>query len=638
MTPLDIEAAEGPTTLSGYYSRSDLVLLSDDYVRKHQQKLATSSAKRLMDQILEKRQVVYEREYVSRTGTRIPVEVSAQCFELAGQMVVMCAARDITERQRAEQELRNTERRFEDFFAYSPIGIAIYDADRKPTTVNPACLKMLGIPNWEEFERLNLFESPLVPEPVRKKLLAGETVRFELALDFKDVLSRALFVTTRSGDAFLDVPVNNMSMDSRFRPQGYFAQFLDITEQRRAEAGLRASEQHLRQAEKMEAIGSMAGGIAHDFNNILTPIIGYANMLICGFEPTDTRHNYAAGIDKAAKRAKSLVAQILTFSRRSDEKEEAQALAIHLIPIVKEVLQLQRQSLPPEVEINRAIKTERDVVVANPTQMHELFMNLCANAGYAMRATKGGALDVRVTDFVLEPRARSQYPDLEPGRYLRVSVRDTGTGMDKATIGRIFEPFFTTKPKGEGTGMGLAMVHGILKRSKGAITVESEPGKGSTFHAILPLVEAEATVEREADTDEPLPGGNERILIVDDDADSLELEKEMLQSLGYQVLAFASSEEALRQIRENPGLADLVLSDLAMPRLSGLQLTHEILAARPDLPVLICAGISSPSAEEDSRRVGARAFMRKPPDIRQIATVIRRELDRSRQAAGQPAA
>jgi len=389
---------------------------------------------------------------------------------------------------------------------------------------------------------------------------------------------------------------------------------------KRREAEKEQLERQLRHAQKMEAIGTLAGGIAHDFNNILGAIVGYTELAMLDVPAGTTLQRDLEGVMKATNRAKDLVQQILTFSR--DTKQERKPVQLSLI--VKEALKMLRSSLPTTIEFHQNIKTGSATVLCDPTQIYQVVMNLCANAAYAMR-DKGGELTVSLIDVDIDSEAVMQNPELTPGQYQRLTVSDTGSGMDRATMERIFDPFFTTKAPGEGSGMGLAVVHGIVKSLNGAITVDSEPGKGTTFQVFFPTIQSEAASEPEHFA--PPPVGNERVLFVDDEAALAAVGQEMLESLGYDVVARTSSIEALKTFQMQPDRFDLVITDMTMSNMTGADLAREIMRIRPDVPVILCTGFSEAISEEKAKAMGIRAFVMKPVVRREIAEVIRRVLD-----------
>jgi len=614
LTLTEINAAAPPSAIFGY-TRSEMVVLSDTEVAEKTRKYMDHEAQLQTSKILEDKQLFYTGEYISRSGKIIPVEIIAQRFDLQDRPLIISTAHNITERKQRQRALKESEQRFYDFFAHSPIGVALYDGKRNIMNVNPACLKMFGIPDIHEFSKFNMFDNTFIPQSYRDRVNKGETVRFETIIDFKEVLKLSMFVSSRTGPAGFDILINNLGVDADYKPKGYLVQIQDVTQRIQAEEALHQSEKQLRQAEKMEAIGSLAGGIAHDFNNILTPILGYTEIILRKCPKTDAIYQYMQEIHKASTRAKELVNQILAFSR----KTEKEGHPLHIIPIVKEVLVLIRASLPENVEINRIIKTEEDVVLADPTQIHQILMNLCTNAGHAMKG-KGGILEVRLTDFVITGRS-TEFPNLKSGRYLRISIKDSGTGIDKSVLGRIFEPFFTTKERGEGTGMGLAVVHGIVSSMKGTISVETEVGKGSTFHVILPTIEKKE--EEEIEKEEPLPSGTECILFVDDEPEITRMAGEMLGALGYSPVVVNRGNDAVRLFQGNVKQFDLVITDQVMPGMRGLELVQNLKAMRPDIPIILCTGFSDTFAQQKAESVGIDGILMKPIIMRNLAELIR---------------
>ena len=305
ITPLDIE--DNPVATSGLgYTRSELAVMTDEEILERQN--VTSQARRLLAQILKEKQLLYERTFVTRGGRKFPVEISARRFDLRHEPMVMCTVHDITERRKVHRALRESEQRFQEFFAHSPIGFAMYDADRSLINVNQSCLKMFGTPDEREFARFDIFDNPYLSEEVRQTLGRGETISYEAPVDFDEIRKNGLFVTGRSKKAHFELLIHNMGLDEDYEAKGYLAQVQDITRRREAETALMQSERQLRQAQKMEAIGTLAGGIAHDFNNILTPIIGYTEMVMrMSNDEGDSNGDYLAEVLKASHRAKDLV-------------------------------------------------------------------------------------------------------------------------------------------------------------------------------------------------------------------------------------------------------------------------------------------------------------------------------------------
>jgi signal transduction histidine kinase/ActR/RegA family two-component response regulator len=381
-------------------------------------------------------------------------------------------------------------------------------------------------------------------------------------------------------------------------------------------------EEQLHQAQKVEAIGTLAGGIAHDFNNILTVILGYAelaNLDIAEHSPAKDSLQHSMN---AARRAKDLVQQILAFSRQGKQERKP----LDMKPIVKEGLKFLRASLPATIKIRQDIEEDVGPIEADPTQIHQVLMNLCTNAAHAMDEN-GGELGVSLSKLDLDGEASAVHQGIEPGPYVRLRVSDTGHGIRRETLNRIFDPYFTTKEVGKGTGLGLAMVHGIAKSYGGGITVSSEAGKGSTFDVYFPRIEA-MDLPSKADKDEPLPmGRHERVLFVDDEVMITRVGRKTLEYLGYEVVTRTSSIEALELFRVQADRFDLVITDMTMPNMRGDKLAQELLKIRPGIPIILCTGFSEHITEEKAKAMGIRGFAMKPLVMKDLARAIRNTLD-----------
>ncbi|MGD8388265.1 MAG: response regulator [Desulfobacteraceae bacterium] len=402
----------------------------------------------------------------------------------------------------------------------------------------------------------------------------------------------------------------------------------DITDLKNARKENKKLHLQLQQAQKMEAIGTLSGGIAHDFNNILTPILVGSETALMDISGQNPARESIERVLQAGYRAKDLVKQILTFSRQN--KDDLTVLQME--PIVKEVIKFLRSILPTTIEIETVIQAPDSTILAEPTQVHQVVMNLCTNAAHAMKET-GGTLSVRLESAVLDAAAMGNPMDLPPGNYARLCFSDTGHGMDPHTMEKIFDPFFTTKAKSEGTGLGLSLVHGIVKGLGGAITVESEEAKGSSFEVYLPEV-AKPHVEQ-VEISEPLPEGNERILLVDDEQAMRDIIGQMLTRLGYEVVAKGNGVEALEALREQPASFDLVITDQTMPRMTGRELCEEILTTWPDVPVILCTGFSEWIDEDTAKRIGVREFIMKPIIMHDLAQKIRKTLSSQAEIVGE---
>jgi PAS domain S-box-containing protein len=400
-------------------------------------------------------------------------------------------------------------------------------------------------------------------------------------------------------------------------PDGTVANY--ITVQRDVTLELKLEQQY-RQAQKMEAIGALAGGIAHDFNNILAAILGYTEIALRQLtDPAETRRHLQS-ILKATDRAINLVRQILTFSRKTEQEQKPVMPKI----VIKEAVKLLRASLPSTIEIRQNIRSD-SVIIADPTQIHQVVMNLCTNAGYAMQE-HGGNLEVSLVDVDLDAKSAEQYPGLSPGKHIKLLVSDTGSGISPEILERIFDPFFTTKPHGEGTGLGLSVVHGIIKSCGGAISVHSEKGRGTMFEIYLPVIDSEVQVESQ-EAGPPLRG-TESILFVDDEPMLVDISKKILESLGYRVTVCTKSKEALELFKNDPMAFDAILTDYTMPQMTGIELAQEIISIRPDIPVLLSTGDTETITQHKATVAGINALILKPLKIGDLAETLRRVFDR----------
>jgi PAS domain S-box-containing protein len=511
---------------------------------------------------------------------------------------------DITERKTAEERLALLAKAIEQ----AAEGITVADKEGTIQYVNPSYERISGYARGEVVGRDHI-------------ILKGGGGDEASPGDMTDTLVRGEVWTGRMTNKRKDgTPYNVEVSISPIRDKtGTIRNYVTIERDVTHEADL---EMQLRQVQKMEAIGTLAGGIAHDFNNILAAIMGYAEMALYDVpEGTQGRRNLEQVL-KAGYRGKDLVKQIITFSRRSEQKRRPMLVS----PVIKEILKLLRASLPTTIEIRPIIEAQTGMVLAEPTQIHQVLMNLCSNAAYAMRE-KGGVLEIRLAEVHISSEDATLQPGLNPGPYMKLVVSDTGHGMDGATMERIFDPFFTTKKPGEGTGMGLAVVHGIVKSYEGAIVVESDPGKGTKFEVFLPRIEGDFLPE--ADTDLPIPTGSERILFVDDEEDLVDMVQQMLKRLGYSVVAKTNSIEALEVFKTQPNQFSLVITDQTMPQMTGAGLAKELMSIRPDIPIILCTGFSEVINAEKARSLGIREFLMKPFAPREIAETIRHVLDGS---------
>jgi signal transduction histidine kinase len=393
----------------------------------------------------------------------------------------------------------------------------------------------------------------------------------------------------------------------------------ELEAHQRAEEEKEKLQARLNQAQKLEAIGVLAGGIAHDFNNILAAIMGFTQLAQSNIPPGSQVAQDLDQILLSAHRATDLVKQILAFSRQST----VDRIPLTLQPLVKESLKMLRASLPSTIAIKEDIDPQCRAVLADPTQIHQIVMNLGTNAFHAMEK-KGGMLMVGLQMAYIDSPILADGQQIKPGGYVELTVSDTGTGIGADIIDRIFDPYFTTKEVGKGTGLGLSITHGIIKSYDGAITVESSVGQGTTFHVYFPVIQTEEQKEEES---RECPRGREWILLVDDEEILATMGKKMLEQLGYTVSAYSHSIEALETFRNDPAQFDLVITDQTMPELTGTELAQRLLEIRPDVPIILCTGFSHLVNEEAAKAIGIRAFTLKPFTLSSIGLLVRKVLD-----------
>jgi signal transduction histidine kinase/CheY-like chemotaxis protein len=380
-------------------------------------------------------------------------------------------------------------------------------------------------------------------------------------------------------------------------------------------------ERQVRHSQKMEAIGTLAGGVAHDFNNILYPIIGFTEMTMDDLPPDTPNRENLNEVLVAAHRARKLVRQILTFSRL----DQPDRRPLQVQPLITEAMNLLRATLPANMEIHQRVEETCGPIMADATQIQQIIMNLCTNAFHAMRP-EGGVLTVGLKEVQIASEEGRTDLDLHPATYVKLTVADTGHGMRPKVLERIFDPYFTTKDTGEGTGMGLSVIHGIVKGYEGDVQVKSRPGEGATFDIYIPRTAKPVREDIETPSG-PVPRGSERILLVEDEAQTAAMLQRILGGLGYRAEAFTDPETALSAFRRDPSAADLVITDLTMPKMTGDILVQQMLAVRPDLPVILCTGFSAAIDEKTALSLGVRKLVLKPVDKHKLAVIIRQVLD-----------
>ncbi|MDA8165825.1 MAG: PocR ligand-binding domain-containing protein [Desulfobacteraceae bacterium] len=551
----------------------------------------------LQQEITERRQI---EEELTRYRDHLEQQIDRRTAELLQSNLQL--TREITEHRRAEEALQQEKNKMEAVLAALDDGLTVQDTDFRILYQNDAHRDNQGDHRGEHCYRAYHGRDAVCDD-------------CQLAACFQDgkVHRRETTAITARGGMHIEVSASPIR-DAAGKIVAGVEVVRDVTELKL----LAARYQH---AQKMEAIGTLAGGIAHDFNNMLTGILGYAQLSLLETAPDSPLREHIEEIARTAKRSANLVRQILTFSRRTEQVRRP----VQLQPVITEALTLLRETLPATIEIRQEIDPGCGPVMADPTQIHQVLMNLCTNAYQAMR--DGGLLEVGLELRQVGQEAAAGQPGLTPGPFACLTVRDSGHGMDKATMARIFEPYFTTKKQDEGTGLGLAVVHGIVKGAGGAILVESAPGRGTTFQVLLPLL-PRLTARESLPEAASLPRLRSRVLFVDDEELVARLGGRLLEKLGCEVQVLTDSRQALEAFRAAPDRFDLVVTDQTMPGMTGEELSRQLLAIRPGLPIVLTTGFSETMDEEHARQIGIRELFLKPFNLDEFAAVLSRALGR----------
>jgi PAS domain S-box-containing protein len=550
-------------------------------------------------QISKKGTGTVETKMQTKDGKIIDVLLSSTPIDLNDlSKGVTFTALDITELKTKELELLESEGKYRSMMETMEDATYICSSDYRIEYINPAMIKWIGNDATGELCHKAIHGlDEKCPWCIYEKIKDTESINYEIS----SPKNKKVYHISNSAIFHMDGSYSKLSI------------FRDITE-------LKEMEARMQQSQKMEAIGTLAGGIAHDFNNILFPIVGHTEMLLEDFPEDSPFRNNLQGIYSSALRAGDLVKQILAFSRQ--DTNELKLMKVQ--PIIKEALKLIRSSISTTIDIKQDIQADCGVIKADPTQIHQIVMNLATNAYHAMEE-KGGNLVVTLKEIQLDMHEVTTL-DLTQGTYACLSVSDTGIGMDKQLIQKIFDPFFTTKAKGKGTGMGLSVVHGIVTGMGGAVQVYSKPGKGTKIYVYF-SVEKNSFKKQNIQAHEKIQGGTENILLVDDEEAIIVMEKLILERLGYQVISRTGSVEALEAFRAAPDKFDMVITDMAMPNMSGYRLSAELIKIRPDIPVLLCTGFSEKISEEKAESSGIKGFLLKPIITKDLAGKIRKVLD-----------
>jgi PAS domain S-box-containing protein len=538
-----------------------------------------------------------------KDGSRVSVEIRTYPVKIKGQTVVLGIARDISERKQAEKALALLASGIEEVSEV----IALADKNMILQYVNAPVESITGYTQEQALGRpaMNIFstENMSFASAIQSSLKHGESWKGQFEAKKAD------------GSEYRAEAAVTPVRDKEGAIQSYVLMIRDITQEEKL-------KERLIRSEKMEALGTLAGGIAHDFNNFLSSILGYTELAMDDVQRGTLAFDNLAQVLQAGKRGKDLVKQILFFSRQ----EKLERVPVQVKGVVEETVKFLRASIPSNIEIRLDLQSD-GMAMADPTQISQVLMNLCTNAAHAM-ADKGGILEVCLKDMELDEDFVSRHHGLRPGSYLKLTVGDTGHGIAPSMLGRIFDPFFTTKERGMGTGMGLPVVLGIVKSLDGEITVYSKPGKGTTFNVFLPRSKPVPLPEVEEAA--AVAGGEERILFVDDQVQIVDIAKQILERLGYQVFTRTSSIEALEAFHAQPDKFDLVITDMIMPNMTGDRLAAELRHIRPDIPIILCTGFSEQIAEESARPSAIQEFLMKPLLRKDMAEAVRRVLDRAK--------
>ena len=647
------------------YSREELLNLNITDLNSMREDYSNFSKKELLKRLSQwqpGQRYILEAEYRKKDGTIIPIQTTTGTVHFGNRDLFLTIAQDISDRKRAEKELQRSKNRLESLWSIAQIA----DSDLK-TIYDHILAEVLKITESEyafygflaennKSMLLHAYSQKTMADcqirnnplhfPIDEASIWTKAIREKRIITLNDFLSeqpekkgvpkghvpvtRLMTVPLVINDRVVSIAAvankkEEYTEEDEMQIESFLRNVQILIERKRSEEEKLELTGRLQQAQKMESIGTLAGGIAHDFNNILSPIMGYSEMAMMELPPDSPIQNSIKQIHMAGDRAKELVKQILTFARKRDEER----LQLKASTIVKEVIKFLRSTIPTTVDIQYHLRAKNDLILADPTQMNQIMINLCTNAAHAMEE-KGGTIDIVLENEYLEPHLSVQWPDNKHSHYLKITVRDTGYGIESKILDRIFDPYFTTKEIGKGTGMGLALVHSIVKNHGGKITVQSEKGKGAAFLVWLPLI------QEEVDENETLPekvqyplGKKEKILFVDDEMLNVDLFQAMFEKLGYTITSSTGSVEALETFRKSPHSFDLVVTDMTMPNMTGKDLAKKILSIRPDIPIILCTGFSERINEYSARAMGFKAFVMKPMALHDIARTIRNVLDQN---------
>jgi len=575
----------------------------------------------IFDQKLQKSELEFRK--IRKDGSTIWVHERVRLVmdenDLPVELWIIC--RDVSIQKKAETSLRKREARYRDLIDKFDDIIWVADLNLQTTYVSPSIEKKLG---FTPEERINQdIRKQVTPESYASitEILVQELNREkEEGIDPNRTVRVEVEYYHKNGSTLWAENIISGLRDKNGTLMGIHGVSRDINSRKKVEMEKEQLEDQLRHAQKMESIGTLAGGIAHDFNNILGAIMGNIDLAVMDVPEGNPAHYSLEQIRKAGIRATNIVKQLLTFTHNRSVKVQP----IELIPVCNNAIKFLRSTIPTTIDIRTNFQATDDTTLADSTQIHQVLMNLCSNAAQAMVQT-GGTVTIDIENITLDD-TDATCPEMPKGKYIKLSVADTGPGIDEKIIDRVFDPYFTTKEVEKGKGMGLSVVHGIIKCCKGSISVDSHLGKGTTFNILLPLVYEK--LKQKAETVEEIPTGKERILFVDDEESLLIVGREVLERLGYTVETVLSPTEALQQFSSNPNYFDLIITDMTMPQMSGAALSKKIKEIRNNIPVILCTGYSDLIYEDNAEEMGLNAYIMKPIRIKEIAKTIRTVLDK----------
>ena len=520
----------------------------------------------------------------------------------------MGSVRNIKKRIDAERKLKESEKKYRQLVETTGDIIVTHDHKGVITFVNQAGLDFSGFSRKEVVgtKIVKLLPQNEIPEFLerRRKRRIGDKKHYNYETSF----------INKYGD-IINVEIHATPMRRNGEYKGSLIVARDITQRKKSQKEKQTRKEQSCQSQRLETLGTLAGGIGHDFNNILTPILGYAEMVQENLNKNNPSYKFMEEIIKGCLRAKDIIAQMLSFSRDAEHKKQK----INLVPIVKETMKLLRPSIPRTIDIQQKITSSCLSIKADATQLHQVIMNLCTNAYQAMKSS-GGNLSINLTQTTIDRETSNKNIDLQEGQYVKLIISDTGSGMDRETLKHIFEPYYTTKK--EGTGMGLAVVHGIVKSHNGTINVTSKKGEGTTFTLFFPLVQSQESEYEREEINNSVKKGNQSILLVDDRKDVAQVLASLLRRMGYQVKVVNSSVEALQLYQKDSDKFDVLLTDYSMPEMDGLELSHKLSDFDKKLPIIMMSGHSGSIKHETLKAAGVKEVINKPIKANQITEVI----------------